>query len=150
VLWTHERYGEAVVSSMTAALRRALGPDKYRKLTLIGYSGGGVLAMLIAARLERVRRVVTVAANLDIDAWAEHHGYSRLRGSHNPATHPPLPSSIRQIHLVGGRDDRVPPCLSRPVSERQLNARFLVFPESDHRCCWERDWPSILAWLDKA
>lgn len=148
LLWTHERYGEDVVRSMTAALRNALKPDNDRELTLIGYSGGGVLAMLIAARVEQVRRVVTIAANLDIDAWADHHGYSRLRGSLNPATEPPLPSSIRQIHLTGGRDARVPPRLSRPVSDRQMNARFLVFPQSDHRCCWERDWLSILPTLD--
>ncbi len=64
--------------------------------------------MLVAARMEQVRQVVTIAANLDIDAWAEHSGYSRLRGSLNPATQPPLPTHIQQIHLAGGRDLRVP------------------------------------------
>jgi len=147
-LWTHGRYSEEVARSMTAALRRALGRDTDREITLIGYSGGGVLAMLIAARVEQVTRVVTVAANLDINAWARHHGYSRLRGSINPATQPPLPSRVRQIHLAGGRDVRVPPDLSQPVANRQPDADFFVFPEYDHLCCWERDWPSILARLD--
>jgi hypothetical protein len=148
-LWTHGRYSEEVARSMAAALQRALGRDSDREITLIGYSGGGVLAMLIAARVEQVTRVVTVAANLDIDAWTRHHGYSRLRGSLNPATQPPLPSRVRQIHLAGGRDVRVPLGLSQPAAKRQPDADFLVLPEFDHRCCWERDWPSILARLDK-
>jgi hypothetical protein len=148
-LWTHGRYSEEVARSMAAALRRALATVGDREIMLIGYSGGGVLAMLIAARVEQVTRVVSVAANLDIDAWTRHHGYSRLRGSLNPATLPPLPSRVRQIHLAGGRDVLVPPDLSRPVANRQPNADFLVIPEFDHRCCWKRDWPSILARLDK-
>jgi pimeloyl-ACP methyl ester carboxylesterase len=134
---------------MTAALKVALEARKEREVTLIGYSGGGVLAMLIAPRVERVTRVVTVAANLDIDAWARHHGYSRLGGSLNPATASPLPPTTRQVHLAGGRDARVPPHLSRPVAERQPSARFLVIPDFDHRCCWEREWPAVLAALDE-
>ncbi len=148
-LWTHGRYSEEVVKSMAAALRRSLGPDSDREVTLIGYSGGGVLAMLIAARIEQVRTVVTIGANLDIAAWADHHGYSRLIGSLNPATQPPLPARIRQIHLAGERDIRVPAHLSEPAAARQPNAQFLVLPHFDHSCCWERTWPAILAELKK-
>ena len=130
---------------MVAALRRAVGPRTDRGLTLIGYSGGGVLAMLMAARMEEVGAVVTIAANLDIDAWADLNGYSRLEGSLNPATQPPLPARIRQIHLFGGRDRRVPPHLAQTVVARQGNARVVVVPDFDHTCCWERVWPEILA-----
>lgn len=146
-LWTQGRYSEEVVRSMTAALRRALGPDGDREVTLIGYSGGGVLAMLIAARMEHVRAVVTIAANLDIAAWADHHGYSRLLGSLNPATQPPLAAHIRQIHLAGERDLQVPARLSEPTAAGVPNAQFVVVPGFDHRCCWERAWPAILAGL---
>jgi dienelactone hydrolase len=148
-LWTHGRYSEHVVRSMAAALRRALGPDPDREVTLVGYSGGGALAMLIASRIEKVRTLVTIAANLDIDAWADHHGYSRLSGSLNPATQPPLPARIRQIHLAGERDARVPAKLSRQALSRQPKAQLLVIPNFDHRCCWERAWPSILAGLEQ-
>jgi pimeloyl-ACP methyl ester carboxylesterase len=146
-LWTHGRYGEEVVRSMAAALRRALGPETNREVTLIGYSGGGVLAMLIAARIEQVGTVVTIGANLDIAAWADHHGYNRLVGSVNPATQPQLPVRIRQIHLAGERDIRVPAYLSQPAAARRPNAQFLVVPNFGHVCCWERAWPAILAGL---
>ena len=148
-LWTHGRYSEDVVRSMTAALRRSLGADNNREVTLIGYSGGGALAMLIAARLEQVRSVVTIAANLDINAWADHHGYSRLFGSLNPATQSPLPAKIRQIHLAGELDVRVPARLSEQAVARQPNARFIVIPRFDHVCCWEHAWPTILARLNE-
>ncbi len=146
-LWTQGRYSEEVVRSMTAALQRALGHGSDREVTLIGYSGGGVLAMLIAARMEQVRGVITIAANLDVTAWADHHGYSRLRGSLNPATQPPLPAHIRQIHLAGKRDLQVPTGLSGPTAAGQPNAQFVVVPGFDHRCCWEHAWPAILAGL---
>jgi len=106
-----------------------------------------VLAMLIAARVEQVRGVLTIAANLDIATWADRHGYSRLLGSLNPATQPPLPAKIRQIHLAGERDRRVPAHLSEPAVARQRNARLFVVPNVDHSCCWEHAWPAILAGL---
>lgn len=146
-LWTQGRYSESVVSSMTAALQSALGEVGSARITLIGYSGGGVLAMLIAPRLEKVEGVVTIAANLDIDAWTDHHNYSRLRGSINPAAEPPLPERIRQIHLAGGRDLQVPARLSIQTAARQPNIRWVLVPGFDHGCCWEQALPEILAAL---
>ena len=67
-LWTSGRYSEEIVRSMVAALRRLLPDRTGRRITLVGYSGGGVLAMLMAERLPSVERFLTLAANLDIDA----------------------------------------------------------------------------------
>lgn len=143
-LWTHGRYGEEVVASMAAAIRNAVGDGAQPEIDLIGYSGGGVLAMLLAERLGNVRQVVTVAGNLDIDAWADYNGYTRLRGSINPATRPALAPGIRQVHLAGEDDRRVPAWIGRRGIAGQPNARFVLIPDFDHRCCWERVWPSLL------
>jgi pimeloyl-ACP methyl ester carboxylesterase len=156
-LWTSARYGESVTASMTAALERALGQVQGRtsgsdtgpRLTLIGYSGGGVLAMLMAPRLPGVCRVVTVAANLDIDAWTGLHGYTRLAGSLSPARQPPLPARIRELHLAGGRDPRVPARLTREAAGGRWAGRLMVYPEFDHACCWEGAWPSILRSMER-
>ncbi len=143
-LWTSRRYSEEVVASMTAAIRRLLTDGDYVSAVLIGYSGGGVLAMLIAERLPQTIAVVTIAANLDPDAWAAHKGFPPLTGSLNPATRPPLPPAIRQLHLSGGRDEVVPPRLTgRGV--RGDNAVFEVIEGFDHRCCWQDIWPDPLA-----
>jgi len=142
-LWTHGRYSEAVIASMAAALQRIAGVD--RTLTLIGYSGGGTIAMLLAPRLSNVARVITVAANLDTAAWTRHHGFSPLTGSMNPADMEPLPGHIAQLHLAGGRDRNVPPRLSAITAARQPGTGLRVIPNYDHRCCWERDWTTLIS-----
>ncbi|MEA3273772.1 MAG: alpha/beta hydrolase [Pseudomonadota bacterium] len=146
--WTGGRYSERVVNSMAAALRRFLQETHYERIRLIGYSGGGVLAMLIAERIPGVQTVVTIAANLDIDAWTDLHDYSRLSGSLNPASRQALPPNVRQLHLAGSRDERVPPGLIRKALRSQEVFTFREIPTADHRCCWESVWPSVLRQLE--
>ena len=100
--------------------------------------------MLLAPRLQRVERVVTVAANLDVNAWAAHHGYSALSGSLNPADAPPLPGHIRQLHLFGEKDKNVPAALMRQVAERSGNSEIRIVPGYNHACCWAETWPAPL------
>ena len=66
---------------MVAALRSFLSVHPYPHVVLIGYSGGGTLAWLMASRIPETTRVVTIAANLDIDEWTRIHGDSPLSGS---------------------------------------------------------------------
>lgn len=144
LVWTHGRYSEEVVTSMAAALREFLSMHPYRRTILIGYSGGGTIAWLMAARLAEVTEVVTIAANLDIDDWARMHGYSRLDGSLNPATAPMLRAAIRQRHFVGGRDVNVPPSIFRSFARRHPNSTVTEIADFDHVCCWLARWPDLL------
>jgi hypothetical protein len=100
--------------------------------------------MLIAAKLANTSRVVTLAGNLDIQAWAQHHAYSPLNGSLNPATQPALPATISQIHLIGDADDNIPAKIVLPAINVQANPVILRFPKADHDCCWIGIWPGIL------
>ena len=143
-LWTVARYSDAVVASMTAAVGRVLEGSQATRVTLIGYSGGGVLAMLVAQRVSRVDTVVTIGANLDIDAWTQLHGYSRLTLSLNPATAPEWRVSLRQVHLVGAADRNVPPWIAEGFARTRPGVEVRVFPEFDHRCCWVDTWPGLL------
>jgi len=146
--YTHGRYSTEVVDSLAAALRRIGAERGATELVFIGHSGGGVLAMLLAARFPETLGVVTIAANLDVDQWVTYHGYDPLTGSLNPALEPPLPASVVQLHLAGGRDRVVPPALARPVAERSPAAVFRVVPEFDHACCWRDTWPDVLRELE--
>lgn len=141
-LWTSARYGEAVVDSMAAALQRLLGGA--REVTLVGYSGGGVLGMLLAQRLDAVVGVVTVAANLDTDAWTQLHGYSPLSSSFNPAREPPLAPGIWQLHLAGADDKQVPPALIEHALRGERHAELAVVRGFDHHCCWNDIWPAVI------
>jgi hypothetical protein len=143
--WTDARYSDDVVQSMAAVVNRIVDRrGKAGEVVLIGYSGGGTIAWLMAAHVPTATAVITVASNLDVAAWTALHQFSPLTGSLDPATQPPLPPSIRQVHMVGGRDTNVPPAITRPVALRQPQAKIVEIPEFDHVCCWLDRWPALL------
>ena len=143
--WTAGRYSGTVVDSMTEAIKKltGTGPSSTR-IGLVGYSGGGALTMLIAQRLPQVDHVITIAGNLDPSAWIALHGYSPLSGSENPSRKPPLRGSIRQLHLVGGKDVNLPPSLIEAALRRQGGSWLVTITEYNHHCCWPDIWPSAL------
>lgn len=133
--WTHARYSAAVVDSMVRAIESMSRQLDATRLRLVGYSGGGALAVLIAERLPNVAEVVTLAANLDIDAWTRHHGYLPLDGSLNPALST-QPHRFREIHWQGAQDAAVPPATTHAYFERFPAAQRRVLDDFDHVCCW--------------
>jgi hypothetical protein len=145
LLWTHRRYSSEVVTSMVAALRAFLDTHPYRSVLLVGYSGGGTLAWLMARHVPETVGVVTVAANLDVDGWASLHGFTPLAGSLNPALLPPLSPAVAQVNFVGGRDRNVPPGVVASFSRRHPESKVVVVDEFDHQCCWTGRWPELLA-----
>jgi hypothetical protein len=147
-IWTSDRYSQSVVESMAAALNRFAADHDYRHTVLVGYSGGGSLAMLMAPHIASITAVVTIAANLDVAAWTRWHDYLPLSGSLDPATQAPLAASIRQLHLVGGRDANVPESINDRFFSTLRPEQLLRFPGFDHVCCWVEQWADILPLID--
>ena len=141
-LWTSARYSTEIVHAMSLAVKDAMSRTKAEDLVLVGYSGGGVLASLIAEQLGRVTAVITIAANLDIDAWAKHHNYLPLSRSMNPAlsTHP---HPWNEIHMEGTEDDVVPSATRDSYFERYPRARRWVLERHEHKCCWVDEWKEL-------
>ena len=146
-LWTHARYSPQIVRSMIDALKHELAAARSRSVVLIGYSGGGALAMLMAEHLGQIRALVTIAANLELAAWATHHEYEPLAGSLSPADVAPLGRQIVQLHLTGSDDSVVPPEVTAAGLQRQPHAQLRTISGFDHRCCWASVWPSVIAEL---
>jgi dienelactone hydrolase len=147
-IWTNARYSDAVVGSMAQVLRERVTSQRVEKLMLFGHSGGGVLAVLLAKRLPQTQIVVTMGANLDINAWTDLHGYSPLTRSLNPALEPALQPTTAQLHLVGERDRNVPPSSRHAYLKREPDAQEVVIPGYDHVCCWRDFWPQVLDWVE--
>ncbi len=145
--WTFSRFSEKVVLSMVEVI--AQRTQQFRNIVLMGHSGGGALALLVAEKLPKVTAVVTLAGNIDTDAWTSHHRYTKLYGSINPATRAPLPASIRQLHLVGGNDTVIPPKLVKQWMLKQPSASLWEVPENTHLCCWADQWPEVLHWVQQ-
>lgn len=141
--WTSARYNDRVVSSMANAIKHLIAARGYHNIALIGHSGGGVLAMLLAHELgDQVRAVITLAANLDTDSWATYHGYTPLADSRNPAMLPALPQSVYQAHFVAAEDRIVPPHITREGLRNQPQPHIVTLDHVNH-ANWEHVWPRI-------
>lgn len=144
--WTSHRYAPEVVNSLNGVIDQYVG--SFSGIVMIGHSGGGALAMLVAAKRSDVRAVVTLAGNLDIRAWTRYHQISELTGSLNPAEQAPLDRSIVQRHYLGSLDKRVTKDLIQPTVVKQPNAELIMLEGFDHNCCWEGFWAKVLADLE--
>jgi hypothetical protein len=135
--WTSARYSEEIVRSMIAALRQYLSNNPYQSISIIGHSGGGTLAVLMAARMAEVDQVVTLAGNLDLKAWTRLHHYTPLKHSLNPANLNVL--LAKQLHFAGDKDDNIPPALSEPWL-KSMGQTLHIIKDANHNCCWLQHW----------
>jgi dienelactone hydrolase len=146
--WTTRRFAPEVVAAVDAAIDhvRAQTPD--RALVLVGYSGGGVVAALVAARRHDVALLITVAAPLDPAEWTRRMGMSPLEGSDSPVAHVGALAGIPQVDFAGARDATVPVGTIRSEIDALgpgAPVRLVVVPDFDHHCCWARDWVRLRA-----
>ncbi|MFK8051522.1 MAG: alpha/beta fold hydrolase [Woeseiaceae bacterium] len=142
--WTSRRYSKATVDSMAHVINALRVEGAYRSVVLVGYSGGGVLATLLARRIDTVDAVVTIGANLDTTAWTNHHGYSELTASVNPAELPRQPSRSPEVHYIGRNDSVVPANTRKQYFDRHPDALERIMDDFGHVCCWTERWPELL------
>jgi dienelactone hydrolase len=146
-IWTSHRFSEPVIAAIDAAITAFADRVGARHILLVGYSGGGAIAALLAARRHDVSELITVAGTLDHAAWTEHHGVSPLSGSENPRDFADRLAAIPQVHYVGADDDIMPETVARSffnASPPNHRARLVVIPGYGHECCWSRSWPNLL------
>jgi pimeloyl-ACP methyl ester carboxylesterase len=144
--WTTHRFAPDVVSASSDAIDQLKRRFHARRVTLVGYSGGGALAALLAARRPDVIGLITVAGNLDHAAWTAHHHVSPLVGSLNPVDDIGRLQALPQLHLAGARDAIVPPDLTRAFIARfaqPVSPGLRVIEGFDHQCCWAEKWPLL-------
>lgn len=141
--WTHGRYSFSNVAALSAAIDEVKRDRE--EVILVGYSGGGVMAALLAAMRGDVRGFITIAANLDTELWTRHHGVSALSDSMNPAEQADL-AMIPQVHLVGGEDSIVPEDILASYLQKlgiAARGRRVLLPDYDHACCWVDNWRQL-------
>lgn len=144
--WTGARFSNEIVAAMNDAVSQLKQRFGAERLLLVGYSGGGTIAALVAARRDDVARLVTIAAVLDHEAWTRQQAVTPLAGSLNPASSWAALLGLRQQHLVGGADRQtgraaIEPYVARfPASSRP---EVIELPGYGHACCWAEDWARI-------
>lgn len=142
--WTSHRFASDVIASSNAAIEVLKAKFGAVSLRLVGYSGGGAVAALVAAGRHDVVGLITVAGNLDHRAWTTAHHLNPLTGSLNPPDFAASLASIPQTHFIGGKDKVVGEFVARSYANslpREARPRLVVIPDFDHHCCWAAQWP---------
>jgi hypothetical protein len=145
--WTGKRYAEEVVVSMNSAVSHYAGLAPGQHINLTGYSGGGAMAVLIAARRGDIASLRTVAGNLDHVEVNRLHQVSAMPASLNAIDFARQVAAIPQIHFSGAGDSVVPAAIAQrfvaAAGPRCAQAR--VVPGMSHESDWDRLWPTLLA-----
>ena len=143
--WTHRRFSAEVVDAYQQQLNAFKARFGVRRFRLAGYSGGGVIASLLAAQRDDVERLLTVAAPLSLQSWLVHHDLSPMPDALDPAAQD-SPYWQSAWHFGGGKDKVVPFSIIQRFVSRRGGQAYQV-PEFDHQCCWSHDWPKLLELL---
>jgi hypothetical protein len=145
--WTDSRFASEVIAASDQAVSQLKSRFQAKQIRLVGYSGGGAVAALVAAQRDDVEMLVTVAGNLDTVFWIKTNHLSPLTGSLNPADAWRNLQSIKQRHYVGGQDQVMGESIARSYAVRfdtMHKPPITVIPDFDHHCCWVKRWPEFV------
>jgi hypothetical protein len=146
--WTSARFSQVVINAMNQAVSELKARHGAKQLVLVGYSGGGAVAALVAARRTDVLHLVTIAGNLDPVFWAKEGRLTPLGQSLNPADFWQQLAGISQIHFVGVNDQVVPESVAKSFIARfpaHLKPTLVRVPGFDHQCCWAQRFAELIA-----
>lgn len=149
--WSVARYADPVIAATNRVIDRLLATGGARGVRLYGHSGGGAVALLVAARRDDVLGVVTVSGMLDTLAWTRMNDMPALAQSLNPADAAARLESLPQVHFVGAEDEVVPEAVARAYAAHfpaGLAPQVRVVPGQDHQSHWAEAWPDLLRQID--
>ena len=145
--WTDARFAPEVVRETDIAVDAVVQASGASRVRLYGYSGGGVLAAILAGMRTDVVSLTTFASPLDHAVWTGSKGFTPLSSSVNAIDR--LGNSVRvaQTHFIGKDDDVVPvgavSSYVEAVRRAGGKAGLVVLDGVDHRCCWADRWPGL-------
>lgn len=149
--WTSQRFSAEVITATRLALDQLKLRFGAEELELVGYSGGGAVASLVAAERSDVRHLLTVAGNLDHKTWTKLHDVSPLSQSLNPADMWEQLQDVPQRHLIGEKDANITKDVVAAYLQRfppDHRPSFEIITNFDHTCCWSEKWPALYGKLD--
>lgn len=146
--WTSARFAPEAVAALDKTLNDIQTRGHIPAFHLVGFSGGGAMAPLVAARRSDVQSVRTVAGNLDHETVNRVHRTSRLSGSLNARNVAKDLADIPQIHFIGTKDKVVTPEVYQsylnaiPADRRHCIRNIAIAAE--HEKGWAEAWPKLV------
>lgn len=144
--WTAKRFAPEVIAAMSQAVDQVAAQVPGQKVNLVGYSGGGAVAVLVAARRQDVASIRTVAGNLDHAEVNRLAGVSQLSGSLNAIEVAAQVARIPQVHFSGSADKVVPPAIATRFIQAMGKgcAQAMTLQGADHENGWTARWRELL------
>lgn len=140
-VWTSARFSKDVIQAESEVLDTLKSHYGVQGFELVGYSGGGAVALLLAAARSDVKQVQTIAGNIDTRAWTELKHIAPLTGSLNPVDFADQLARVPQRHFIGMNDTIVPPDVSKAYMLKvQPICGETVFVNADHHTGFEDSW----------
>lgn len=138
--WTTARFAPEIINSEYEAIKQIAGNNP---VILIGFSGGAQIAGLVASAKNglNVKKIITIAGNLDHQTWTTFHKLPSLNESMNLADYQERFKQIPQIHYVGSEDKVIPPHLTRNFIENATQIK--IIKGATHNNGWEQIYPEI-------
>lgn len=144
--WTGKRFAPEVIAAMNQAVDQVAAQAPGQGINLVGYSGGGAVAVLVAARRQDVASIRTVAGNLDHAEVNRLAKVSPLSGSLNAIDAAGQVAKIPQIHYSGGADTVVPPAIAERFRHAAPSGCVAarVVAGASHETGWVERWGALL------
>lgn len=144
--WTNKRFSKEVVQSYDETLNQLKTKYKNKNFNLIGHSGGGAIATILASKRTDINNLITIAGNLDIQKWVQIHKISELEGSLNPSDYTKKLESINQYHFIGTNDKIIPKEVFFSYYSkfnRKDKIKYKLY-EQEHNCCWVEPFKELI------
>jgi len=144
--WTNKRFSREVIVATGQALDYFVRQVNVKSLELIGYSGGGAIAVLLAAERNDVISLRTVAGNLDHDAVNQYHGVSQMPESLNPINVAEKLKWLPQRHFVGANDKIVPSFITEKFIQKSgsICSDVTYVKSTSHETGWVGRWHALI------
>jgi hypothetical protein len=145
--WSGFRFAPEVIYSFNRAIDILKEKSMAKHVELVGYSGGGAIAVLVAAQRSDVVALRTVAGNLDTNAFCTLHHVSQLDASLNPLDFAVKVAHIPQRHFVGRRDKVIPLAIAQSFVTMEKDkdyARITIVDSLSHNDGWHKRWKELL------
>ncbi len=143
--WEKGALAQQVFASINRAVDHVAIVFAHPQLNLVGYSGGGAVAAVLASRRRDVVSLRTIAGNLDPDGNGRAHASDPQNDFIDPMEIASRLALLPQEHFVGDKDVFVPPFLTENFV-KAIGVSYCVkvthVPYATHQTGWQEVWAS--------
>ncbi len=138
--WTTARFAPEVINAEYEAIRQIAGTHP---VILIGFSGGAQIAGLVSSAKQglNVKKIITIAGNLDHLDWTTYHNLPPLSESLNLADYRDNFMQISQKHYVGEDDKVILPQMVQKFVRHQ--AEIKTIKGATHNTGWDKIYSTV-------